>query len=172
MSFPDKTNSIVALEIRNGSTGTYGEKRVMAILIRDRASGQAIVEVPITADQFMAALAGTYHGKMPAWVVPPEYRMRIGLKSVHTTVQLGDDDVSIRKEIETIMKAKNPKGYTSTLTRDDVEPGSTLDIWILDQMQHEGWQTWNLTRHNYGWALHLTKYVDPSEVETPDWDKD
>lgn len=169
------TNSKVELEIRNSSSGNISDARVMSITVRDSASGQTIVEVPITADQFMAALAGSYHGRMPAWVVPPAYRARLGLKSLHKTVRL-PSTITERDELDALAKSLAQPGDTSSgasyVPRSAIPAGSDLDAWVLNEMQYEGWTEAQFTRHNYGWGLHLTKYVDPDSVEPRDWERD
>lgn len=168
------TNSKVELEIRNGGGSGHNDPRVMSITVRDSASGQTIVHIPITADQFMAALAGTYHGRMPAWVVPPERRAIIGLKSQHKQVRLAG--IALREELDALAKTLAQPGDTlsgaSRIPRSAIPVGSYLDVWILNEMQPDGWTEAEFTRHNYGWALHLTKYVEPDSVPRKVWERD
>jgi hypothetical protein len=169
----DGINGKVDLEIRNSGGASYNSPRVVEISVRDTASGQAIVSIPLNADQLLAALAGTYHSRMPAWIVPADRRAVIGLKSQHKSVKVSHGS-DVDEALDTLARNKRTDGdpFPSHINKGDVKPGTVVDAWLLDEMQHEGWTEWDIKRHNYGWGLHLTKYVDPSEVDPEPWERD
>lgn len=169
----DSTNSTVDLEIRNSSAMTVNAPRTVEISVRDRASGQLIVAVPLTADQLLAALAGTHHGRLPAWVCPPELRDRIGLKSVHASHRL--DDVlpkEAMRRFETRASELRKNTYeTPTFSRVEDVAEAAVVAWLTAFMAEGGWTEFRISNHNYGWGVHFTKYVDPATVTPAPWEE-
>lgn len=169
----DSTNSTVDLEIRNSSSMTVNAPRTVEISVRDHASGQLIVSIPLTADQLLAALAGTHHGRMPAWVCPPELRDRIGLKSVHASHRLAEvmpKEVLKRFEQRATEFRKGKHDSPRFRNTEDVADAAVV-AWLTEFMAEGDWTEFSISMHNYGWGMHLTKYADPALVEPAPWEE-
>lgn len=161
----DRYASKVDLEVSNSSNGQYGAERSISISIRDRPSGQLIVEVPLSADQLLAALAGTFHGNMPAWVIPAERRALIGLMSQHREYRVPSDS-TMYTALDALDhdRRKNNHPKPSDIGRSDISPD--LEALILELAADGDWTEWRVIRHNYGWAVHFIKYVRPEDARS------
>lgn len=148
MNLHDSMNSKVELTITNGSsTSQHGSPRSVSISVRDHASGQMIVEIPLTADILLGALAGSVHSRLPAWVVPEEYRSRLGKKSVHNSIKLPSE-------------YKIPYSARGTIDSYTELPDDVAKWAMENSVGHDSW--W-MSNTNQGWKMHLQDYVDPSE---------
>lgn len=128
-----------------------GPRRV-TLRIGDGESGVGIVNVEFTSEEWVGVLSSS-HTTVSAWILPEASRWKIGKKDVNEVVPMPDEVGENMRGLDYKISTYNPDNLGRL-------PNSVVE-WVNGYRfdYHE----WYLTRHNYGWALHLRRY-DESEV--------
>lgn len=133
-----ENNAEIEVELGYPRSGADAEVRA-DLRITDNASSLTIVRVTLSAEQLVRLLNSTHIGPVPAWVLPPDLRSRLGLE--------------LQVASKPVPAAIQPKW--------DNSHNEAAVAWAEAERVAGGWDTASLTHHNTGWAAHFRRWVDP-----------
>jgi hypothetical protein len=118
------------------------EGRTVSIRITDRRSRMQLIEFELNAEQWLDALSATYVADVSAQVASETAFARMG------------------KKLE-VQEVRPPVELTSSAA--GKTPTVAMEQWAEKQVAHHEYMTGRWYRHNYGWSLHMSRWLEPDD---------